>query len=471
MRRLLVALLFLVSSICIADESYLGLYINGQKVGYSGFVGSEETLNGAKVRKSVSTMLFSTQMLGTDMQMRIDGTTWADLAGKPIRMVFDLDSAGRTQRMEAAFSKSTVKLTMTNGGNVTTKTLDLPPDAPIVDDALGALLLDKVAPGDKRDFYILDPTTTSLVKNTVTINGPTKVVVDGVAITATMITVKDPRADTKVYLNAKGEFLLAEGPMGIVMKPEPKEVAMRMASVKGSAPKIDIAEWTSIKPDRTLKDPSSLRLLEIGISGRDLSQVPSDEHQSVALNGKEWRVTIHPNRWSNARNPDVAAIKADPKWRQPSLHVNSNLSLWKARVREAVNGKSTFKEIVEGVHRFVFQRMTPNAGIGVLRDATEVFDTHEGVCRDYAILTATMLRAAGVPARLASGLVSWDGTFYYHAWVEAWDGKSWYAVDSTSPDIQVSAAHVKLSDGNVEEAFTFPFLGQVKIRLLDARRG
>ena len=114
--------------------------------------------------------------------------------------------------------------------------------------------------------------------------------------------------------------------------------------------------------------------------------------------------------------------------------------------------------------------MKANAGIGVLRDAGEVLKTKEGVCRDYAILTATIMRAAGIPTRLCSGLVNWDGSFYYHAWVEVWDGKRWLGMDSTVPYLQISATHVKLGDGNVEEAFTFTFLDKVKIEVLEAKR-
>jgi hypothetical protein len=80
------------------------------------------------------------------------------------------------------------------------------------------------------------------------------------------------------------------------------------------------------------------------------------------------------------------------------------------------------------------------------------------------------MRSAGIPARLASGLVNWDGNFYYHAWVEIWDGSRWLGMDSTTPEPQISAAHVKLSDGNVEQAFTFTFLDKVKIEVMEARR-
>ena len=114
--------------------------------------------------------------------------------------------------------------------------------------------------------------------------------------------------------------------------------------------------------------------------------------------------------------------------------------------------------------------MSPNAGIGVLRDASEVLKTKEGVCRDYAILTATILRAANIPARLASGLVYAQEAFYYHAWTEYWDGKRWIGLDSTRPSGKVTAGHVKLAHGSVEEAFLFTFLDKARIQVLNLKR-
>jgi transglutaminase-like putative cysteine protease len=114
--------------------------------------------------------------------------------------------------------------------------------------------------------------------------------------------------------------------------------------------------------------------------------------------------------------------------------------------------------------------MRPNAGIGVLRDAGEVLKTKEGVCRDYAVLTAAILRAGKVPSRLASGLLYMDGQYFYHAWVEVWDGTHWVGVDSTRPADHVGAGHLKLAQGNVEDAFSFTYLGGAKVEVLNVRR-
>ncbi|HWD40481.1 MAG TPA: transglutaminase domain-containing protein, partial [Fimbriimonas sp.] len=86
-----------------------------------------------------------------------------------------------------------------------------------------------------------------------------------------------------------------------------------------------------------------------------------------------------------------------------------------------------------------------------------------------AILTGTLLKSAGLPTRLASGLVNWDGTFYYHAWDEVWNGRHWIGIDSTTPEHQISAAHVKLASGTVAQAFTFAVLDNVDIQILASR--
>ena len=75
-----------------------------------------------------------------------------------------------------------------------------------------------------------------------------------------------------------------------------------------------------------------------------------------------------------------------------------------------------------------------------------------------------------MPSRLASGLVSLDGEFYYHAWAEVWDGARWVGVDSTTANDQISAAHIKLADGNVNTAFAFMMLDRVKMEVLETSR-
>lgn len=470
MKRIFVTIVIALASLGFGQETYLGLYLQGSKMGYSAYKQSDDTLNGKAVKRNDSRTVINAGLLGTAMQMEIQSVSWSDANGKPLKMRFVTTSSGRTQTLDAVFGAKKISLDMDNNGVATKRSIDIPAGAQIVDDPLTPLISGGAIVGTKKAFYVLDPTTATLIKNEVILRGPSEVDVKGKKVSANKVEVIDPRANTIVYMSSKGDLIKAEGPMGIEMIPESKEEAMGSAN-SGYRPSIDLALATSIKTDKPLKDPGKLGYLKMRISGRDLSRAPKDAHQTLTGKGQSWLVTVHPPKLADSAGLTIKeAAQSKPTWLKPSLHIPSDSAKFKTLAKQIVGSETNAKKAALKIKSYVQQQMSPNAGIGVLRDATEVLETKEGVCRDYAILTATLMRAAGIPTRVASGLVNWDGNFYYHAWVEIWDGKRWLGMDSTTPDPQISASHVKLSDGNVEEAFTFTFLDKVKIEVMETRR-
>lgn len=455
----------------MSEETYLGLYLQGNKIGYSSYSVSDDTLDGQPVKRNDSKTVFNAGLLGAQMQMQIDTVSYTDAKGVPLKMRFVTTSAGRTQTLDATFKGRQILVDLDNSGEKSTKTLEIPADGSVVDDPLTPILNSHAAVGAKKSFYILDPTTATLVKNEIVLRGPAKANVKGKQVSATKVEIIDPRASTIVYITSKGDIVKAEGPMGIEMIPESKEIALSDGGSSGYKPSTDLAVVTSIKTDKPIQDPANLGFLKIRLSGKDLTKIPNDQHQTSKGSGKSWILTIHPPKLSASAGVTIAqAAASQPKWTKPSMLISSGKPEFATLAKSIVGGETNVKKAALKIKSYVQKNMTPNAGIGVLRDATEIVKTKEGVCRDYAVLTATLMRAAGIPAKLASGLVNWDGNFYYHAWVEIWDGKRWLGIDSTTPDEQISAAHVKLSDGNVEEAFTFTFLDKVKVEVLEARR-
>jgi transglutaminase-like putative cysteine protease len=86
--------------------------------------------------------------------------------------------------------------------------------------------------------------------------------------------------------------------------------------------------------------------------------------------------------------------------------------------------------------------------------AAEVLRAGRGVCQDYAHLGIAVLRAAGIPARYASGYLYPDelggevGVTHRgesHAWLEAWVG-DWHPLDPTSGS-PVAERHVLVARG------------------------
>ena len=84
-----------------------------------------------------------------------------------------------------------------------------------------------------------------------------------------------------------------------------------------------------------------------------------------------------------------------------------------------------------------------------------------------------MARAVGIPARIAVGLVSVRGAFYYHAWPEVYlaEGRGrgmWLPVDPTLNQFPADGTHLRLARGGLEkQAVILPLIGRLKIEILD----
>ena len=456
-----------VAAAAQADSTYLGLYMSGNKIGYASYVDRADTYQGKAATRSDSHTLIEAGLEGTPLRMTTDSTTWTTQTGRPLRMKFYIASGGRKQTLDACFGEKTVEIDVDNGGDKTHKSLPIPSGA-IVDDPLSMMLHEGPKPGMKMTVWVLDPMTASFQKDDVRIIGPSSTVVRGKSVSATLVEMTDQGTKMKVFMDPKGDLVRVEGPLGIEMLPETKEVALTKPGKY--TPAVDLANTTSLQTDKPIQDPSGLTELKIRIDGKDLSAIPSDSSQSVTKDGSDWVIDIHPVRLNSSAGMPIAGDKADsPKWTQPSLDIPSGSAKFQKLAAKLLAGQKDVKPAALAIKQYVYNIMQPNAGIGVLRDAGEILATKEGVCRDYAILTTTLLRAAGIPARVVAGLVNWDGSFYYHAWSEAWDGKQWLGIDSTTSDLQLSAGHLKLAEGNVEDAFAFTFLEKARIEVLDTR--
>lgn len=80
--------------------------------------------------------------------------------------------------------------------------------------------------------------------------------------------------------------------------------------------------------------------------------------------------------------------------------------------------------------------------------ASEVARDREGDCTEYAMLTAALARAAGVPARVALGVVliseGNDNGAFGHAWAEVREGDRWVVADAALHNAKGAIRYVPL---------------------------
>jgi transglutaminase-like putative cysteine protease len=120
-------------------------------------------------------------------------------------------------------------------------------------------------------------------------------------------------------------------------------------------------------------------------------------------------------------------------------------------------------KVAQNIRKWIHANMKPDYTIGVPRGCADVLKKPRGVCRDYATLFAGLARAAGIPTRVAGGIMYAQGKFFYHAWVECWVGK-WVPFDATLDQDFVDATHVKFSQGDVNQMYNIAtIVGRIKL--------
>ncbi|CAN5647782.1 hypothetical protein BH11ARM2_BH11ARM2_11680 [soil metagenome] len=441
-----------------AGTDYLSLTLQGKKVGWASYAAEQAQLDGVSVTKGVSKTLIDTNLMGTPLKMVVDSTTWSLPSGAPKRMTFKVSSGGIDQSGDAVFGEKSVKIAVVNAGKKSNLVLPRPKGL-VVDDPL-TLALSK-GMNTTTAFWVLDPMTISFVRNEVKPLGPK--MVDGK--TVNVVRILDPRAWTDIYVSSKGDFIKATNALGFEMVPASREEAMSAAPESASGTP-DIADLNKVVPIGEIPNERETSYLKLRMTGDDVPTLATDAHQTATREGDALILEVHPVRFDpTATRTSVAGQQAE--FLKPSLNLPSDRDRFVKLASKITAGQKTVRGTAVSIQRWVNGQMIPNAGMGVVRDAEQVLDSKEGVCRDYAVLTTTLLRSAGIPARLASGLIYGEGAFYYHAWAEAWDGKNWVGVDSTLPEEKMSAVHLKLADGNVDSAFTFSFLGKAKFEVLE----
>lgn len=101
-----------------------------------------------------------------------------------------------------------------------------------------------------------------------------------------------------------------------------------------------------------------------------------------------------------------------------------------------------------------------------------------GDCTEFSVLLCALLRASGIPARGAIGLVyvDRDQAFVYHMWTEAYIDNRWIGLDATRGVGGLSAAYLKIADMSFDGAdpysglmAIFGIVGRLQVEVLEAR--
>ncbi|MFH1761030.1 MAG: transglutaminase-like domain-containing protein, partial [bacterium] len=158
----------------------------------------------------------------------------------------------------------------------------------------------------------------------------------------------------------------------------------------------------------------------------------------------------------------------------PTTYIQSNDDRIIKKAAELVGNQKSLPVVVKNLNTWVhgwLKNKDYGMGFGSALDAME---KQRGDCTEHAMLFAALCKAAGIPTRIAVGLVaSSSASFDYHMWAQVFLGE-WMDVDPGLNQFPIDATHIMFFAGNMNEANLFPIsqlmfkiLGKVEIEVMD----
>jgi hypothetical protein len=260
--------------------------------------------------------------------------------------------------------------------------------------------------------------------------------------------------------------------LGMTLERRPYEVAFENwkaeAGKRGGAVAADrdIYETTAIAANKRLRD--NIGMLRVRLTGADLAGFDVKGYRQ-RLRGDTLTITREAPSALKGRyalpNGARGSMMALFLEHEPQLEVNHpTIAALATRLR---GGDTDPRVVAQRINRWVYDSLKETITIGV-PSALATLEARRGDCNEHTQLAVALLRAAGVPARVAAGLAYVDGKFYYHAWPEIWLER-WVAIDPTFGQFPADASHLRLTVGGLgRQAELLRLMGPLKIEVLGA---
>jgi hypothetical protein len=285
-----------------------------------------------------------------------------------------------------------------------------------------------------------------------------------------------PTMASTEFVDNRGTTLMSEtdfGGMKIVMIAADRELALSDLV----APEMMTSLF--IKPDRPIPGARTLDAATylLSVPDGDLPDIPETGSQKVErVDARTARVTVDARAFAPAGEVDGDA------YLESSSMLDTTDELIRELAERAVEGVGPDPRArAEALRRFVYRHIrSKSLGVG-FASASEVARSCEGDCSEHGTLLAALLRADGIPSRVASGVVYVDAfagseaVFGYHMWTQALlevDGaRRWVDLDATLPGaIDYDATHIALGLSTLGDSDAInglvqiaPMLGRLRI--------
>lgn len=443
-------------------EVWTGVIFNGAKIGFSHFRIEPAADYGLHRLRSEATMRL--RFLGFDKSIRLRAEDWVrdDLSLE--RFAYDYHIDGSELRLRGAVAGQQLTADIETGGVRSRQNLALagplyPASALTLFPVLAGLAIGSehrfmTYSGEVQQLGEVSQRVVSFERSTLFEGSAFKVATEFMGLRTT------------TWIDVQGRPVLELGLNGVIVSALEDEATAKGYLASAALNKDDvIIQWSLVKADRPLPEARHMRRLRLALEVAPLP-VSSDARQACVRGEGEVVCRIVAAKQARAAPGDAAAFLA------PSVTVQSAHASIRTLARTILSDSPPGADHIEALLRWLERNIRKEAAD--VFSALDVLQFRRAECQGQAYLYAALARAAGIPTRVANGLVyspEHEG-FLYHTWAESLVEGTWQAVDPTFGQRSADATHLALVYGETL-ADLLPLVervGKTRIRVLEAER-
>ena len=432
-------------------EHWYNFTLMNTKIGYMHISSEKTEYEGKEVDRNKINIVMNLKGLGSDVTIESTRVEYIGSDLMPRHFLSTSNESGLKQ-VEGRIVDGVAYIKTTLNGETTESEVPVPPDTISEYTGVESLFRKGLKIGDKLNFHIFSFDLLKPVKAELEVEGQDTLTYQSEEKQVYVLrqTVDMMNGVTqKVWLDTDGVSYRSEVPMmgfSMVTTKTDKEAAF------GDTEEVDIVLKTRILPSG--KHPTrNARNFEADVkltSGSIADAIMSNSRQKLEANSEHsGRLSIQVPTVAAEDCPDLPVQDAEGKFLGASAYIQTDAPAIRAKTEEILDGEVNSWRAAEKLCQWVHTAITEKKVSGGFGSSLTALESLSGDCTEHTVLFIALARAAGIPARICSGIIFGQDAFYYHFWAEVYVGR-WVQMDPTLGQTIADANHIQLDGSTLE---------------------
>ena len=433
------------------QEHWYDLALMNTKIGYMHVSSDKTDYQGEAVDRHKIDMVMNFKALGTDVTLEITRVEYTGSDLMPRHFLSTSNESGLKQ-VEGRIVDGVAYIKTTLNGETTESEVPVPPDTISEHVGVESLFRQGLKIGEKRNFHIFSFDLLKPVKTEIEVEGQDTLTYQSeekqVYILRQTLDMMNG-ITAKVWLDTDGVNYKTEVPMmglSMVTTKTDKEIAL------GDTEEVDVVLKTRILPSGkrpTLKAKNFKAEVKLPAGNIADAIMSNSQQQLIVTSEKAGKLSIQVPIVAAEDCPTLPIQDVEGEFLGASAYIQTDAPAIRAKAEEILDGEVNSWRAAEKLCEWVHTAITDKKMSGGFGSSLTVLETLSGDCTEHTVLFISLARAAGIPARICSGITFAKDAFYYHFWPEVYVGK-WVQMDPTFGQTIADANHIQLGGSTVE---------------------